>query len=151
MMKKQLCPSDSSNFPPLLWRIPQILWTVTQTFTCISYVLCAKTTFHRLTSRKHGQWEGWRHKTATISVTLFRPVIFCRIKHNSVPLAIYKCRRIVLKWAIIPVFSRYCVQLKYLWTHRDVCQTMFILLHYTLSFEPEHGKTCKITWALSQD
>ena len=33
-------------------------------------LLCAETTLHRLTSRKHGRWKGWRHKTAAISVTL---------------------------------------------------------------------------------
>ena len=36
-IKKQFYTSDSSNFPPLLWRIPQIYFTVTQMFTCISY------------------------------------------------------------------------------------------------------------------
>ena len=38
MMKKQLFASDSSNFLPLHWRILQIFLTVTQMFTCISYV-----------------------------------------------------------------------------------------------------------------
>ena len=37
-MKKQLYPSDSSNFAPLHWRNPAKGLTVTQTFTCISYV-----------------------------------------------------------------------------------------------------------------
>ena len=36
--KKHLFPSDSSNFPPLHWRIPQIFSTVTHTFTCFAYV-----------------------------------------------------------------------------------------------------------------
>ena len=40
--KKQLYPWDSSNFPPLQWRIPQIFLTVTQTMTCISYIYCAQ-------------------------------------------------------------------------------------------------------------
>ena len=41
-MKKQLCPSDSFNFPPLQWRNPAKGLTVTQAFSlafaCISYV-----------------------------------------------------------------------------------------------------------------
>ena len=37
-MKKQLYPSDSSNFPPLHRRNPATGLTVTQAFTCISYV-----------------------------------------------------------------------------------------------------------------
>ena len=57
-MKKQLYPSDSFNFPPLHGRSPAE----------------AKRTLHRLTSRRHGRWEGWRHKTAPNTVTHFRPV-----------------------------------------------------------------------------
>ena len=37
-MKKQLYPSNSSNFRPLHWRNPAKSLTVTQAFTCISYV-----------------------------------------------------------------------------------------------------------------
>ena len=36
----------------------------------------------RLTSRRHGRWEGWRQKTAPTSVTHFRPVNCCRMEHN---------------------------------------------------------------------
>ena len=39
-------------------------------------------TLHRLTSRRYGRWEGWRHKTAPNSVTRFRPVNCCRIEHD---------------------------------------------------------------------
>ena len=53
-------------------------------FLCLK---CTKTMLHRLTSRKHGRWEWWCHKTAAIRVRQFRPVI-CRIKDDSVPLAI---------------------------------------------------------------
>ena len=35
MMKKQLYPSDYSNFPTLRWRNPATYLTVTQAFTCI--------------------------------------------------------------------------------------------------------------------
>ena len=41
-MKKHLHPSDSSNFPPLHWRIPQIFLTVIQIYTFISYVIIAQ-------------------------------------------------------------------------------------------------------------
>ena len=40
-MKKQLYLSDSPNFPPLHWRNPAKV-TVTQAFTCISYVYNAQ-------------------------------------------------------------------------------------------------------------
>ena len=38
-MKKHLYPSDFSNFLPMQWRIPHLFHTtVTQMFTCISYI-----------------------------------------------------------------------------------------------------------------
>ena len=52
IMKKQLYPSDSSNFPPLHWRNPANGLTVTQAVTFISYVY---TTLHRLTSMVDGK------------------------------------------------------------------------------------------------
>ena len=52
------------------------------------HLLCAKTTLHCLTSRRHGWCEGWRHKTAPNSIKHFRPVNCCRIEHDFLPLAI---------------------------------------------------------------
>ena len=71
------------------WKLPDIYFSCnTDVYMYFLRLICAKTTLHRLTTRKHGRWEGWRHKTAAISVTQFRPVICYRIKHDSVPLAI---------------------------------------------------------------
>ena len=65
-MKMQLYPSNSSNFPSLHRRIPQIFLTVTQTFTCITFIMrknnVTLATLHWVTSMKHGRREGWRHK-----------------------------------------------------------------------------------------
>ena len=59
-MKKQLYPSDSSNFPLLHWKKPTKTWSVTQAFTFIAYVYNAqKMTLHRLTSRRHSRWESY--------------------------------------------------------------------------------------------
>ena len=105
-MKKQLYASVSSNFPPLHWRIQQIFLSVTAAYMYFVHLVCAKMTFHSLTSRKDGQWEGWRHKTATISVSQFRPVICCRIRHESVQLA-KRCFRLVTTKLYNPLISNY--------------------------------------------
>ena len=67
----------------------------------------AKTTLHHLTSKRHGRWEGWRHKTAPNSLTHFRPVNCCRIEHEFLPLSIYWCRRGVLEYIITFQWSSY--------------------------------------------
>ena len=77
-MKKHLYLLVSSNLPPLHWRNPAKGLTVTQVFTCISYVSNVQIT----TSRRHGPWEGWCNKTAPKSVTHFCPVNCCRIEHD---------------------------------------------------------------------
>ena len=41
-MKKQLYPSESSNFPPLHWRNPAKGLAVTQAFTLISNIYNAQ-------------------------------------------------------------------------------------------------------------
>ena len=43
-MKKQLYPSDSSNFLPLHWRIQQIFYCNTDVYMYFFCLLCAKTT-----------------------------------------------------------------------------------------------------------
>ena len=96
-MKKQLYPSDSSNFPPFFSakksrQITDCNAGVYMYFLCL---LCTKMTLHHLRSRKHGLLEGSCHKTVTIFVTLFCPLNCCRIEHSSLPLPIQaRCVRI---------------------------------------------------------
>ena len=64
-------------------------------YTYFLRLLCAKTTLYRLTSRKYGLWEGWRYKTAAMSVTQFRPVILLKNKTRFFPLALQAAARCV--------------------------------------------------------
>ena len=51
-----------SNFPPLHWRIRQIILTVTKTFTCNFYVYYASEWRYTSNVRERGRKEGWRQK-----------------------------------------------------------------------------------------
>ena len=81
-------PSDSYNLLPLHRRNPAKGLTGIRGYFLRSQ--CAKTTLHLLLSRRHGRWEGWRHKTAAISVAWFHPVNCCRIEQDFSPLTIYE-------------------------------------------------------------